>query len=133
MRAPGLWAFLICALSTSASAQDAGPLRLNSPSDSIEVGSEDLVDAWTFHAPPSGQPAVGLRFSADVADWVAQETSQHVGEIIEIAVCGRVVTAPVIQTPITAGEIAITGSFTIQEAQDLLDAITGEGSCGPIS
>ncbi|MEO8396008.1 MAG: hypothetical protein ABI700_23635 [Chloroflexota bacterium] len=45
-------------------------------------------------------------------------TAAHIGEPLAIVVDGRVLSAPVIEAPIT-GEAAITGNFTLTEARQL--------------
>ncbi len=46
-------------------------------------------------------------------------TTEHVKEPFAIVLDNKVISAPVIQEPITAGSGQISGSFTVQQANDL--------------
>ena len=46
-------------------------------------------------------------------------TSKNIGKLFAIVLDRKVITAPVIREPILGGSGQISGSFTIQEAQDL--------------
>ncbi|MFI7678981.1 SecDF P1 head subdomain-containing protein [Actinophytocola sp. NPDC049390] len=54
-------------------------------------------------------------------DW----TAAHTGERLAMVADDEVIMAPQIQSAITGGEIQITGDYTQDEVQDLLDRITG--------
>ena len=49
----------------------------------------------------------------------AEVTGQNLGKRLAIVIDGRLITAPVIQSPITGGRGQITGNFTKQEAKNL--------------
>lgn len=55
-------------------------------------------------------------------DW----TTDHVGERLAMVADDEVLTAPNIATPITEGDLQITGNYTKSEAEDLLAKLTGE-------
>jgi preprotein translocase subunit SecD len=55
-------------------------------------------------------------------DW----TTAHTGERLAMVADDEVLMAPQIQSAITGGEIQIAGDYTQDEAQDLLEKITGE-------
>jgi len=55
------------------------------------------------------------------ADW----TSEHTNERLAIVIDDEVVIAPTIQQAITAGEVQITGDYTRDDVEELLDKVTG--------
>src|SRR5690606_25429175 len=75
------------------------------------VSGEMLTDAYpTFDE--FGRPAVGFRFDSQGARRFGDATRQNVGKPFAIVLDDKVVSAPVIQTPILTGSGQITGSFS---------------------
>ena len=66
-----------------------------------------------------GQPAVGFTLSANGAKIFADYTSSHTGQYLGIVLDKTVISAPVVNTPITDGAGIIQGSFTADEANKL--------------
>ena len=54
-----------------------------------------------------------------VAERIAQITSDNVGKPFAIVLDGKIIEAPVIREPITGGSGQISGNFTAQSATDL--------------
>lgn len=65
------------------------------------------------------RPAVTFRFDQTGATRFAQITRENVGRPFAIVLDGKVLSAPVIQEPITAGSGQITGSFNVTQANTL--------------
>ncbi len=83
----------------------------------VMVSGENLVDAQaTFQ---DGQPVVSIRFDSVGARRFAQATRANVKRRFAIVLDGKVISAPVINEPIPGGSAIISGSFTVQSAQDL--------------
>jgi len=83
----------------------------------VMVGGESLTDAAaTFQ---EGQPVVSFTFDGVGAKRFADATRQNVGKPFAIVLDGKVISAPVIREPILGGRGIISGSFTVQEVQDL--------------
>ena len=83
----------------------------------VMVSGETLTDAQpTFD---QGQPVVSFRFDTLGARRFGDATAQNVGRPFAIVLDNRVISAPVIREPILGGAGIITGSFTVQSAQDL--------------
>ena len=82
------------------------------------VGGENLIDAKASFDPQQGH-AVSFRFDTTGAQKFGKATSENVGKRFAVILDGVVITAPVINSPITGGSGIITGSFTSQEATDL--------------
>jgi len=68
----------------------------------------------------TGAPYVGLEFNKEGSDLFAKLTGEHKGEVLAIILDGVPVSQPVIRDAITDGKAQITGSFTPQEAKDLV-------------
>jgi preprotein translocase subunit SecD len=81
------------------------------------VSGENLVDAQPSFQ--DGQPVVSFRFDSVGGRRFGQATSENVGRPFAIVLDGKVISAPVIQTAILGGAGIISGSFTVQEVQDL--------------
>ncbi len=67
----------------------------------------------------NGQAAVQFRFNGQGAKRFADATLQNIGKRFAIVLDNKVISAPVIQTPITGGNGQITGNFTVESASDL--------------
>jgi protein-export membrane protein SecD len=85
----------------------------------IMVDGADLVDAQQSFDPQTGEPDVTFRFNLRGAQKFAQVTSENVGRPFAIVLDGKVISAPVIRTPITGGSGQITGNFSLDEASNL--------------
>jgi preprotein translocase subunit SecD len=72
-----------------------------------------------FH-PTTGAPIVGLEFNSDGKDLFAELTREHKGEILAILLDGVILQTPVIVDEISDGNAQISGSFTPEEARDLV-------------
>src|SRR3546814_70319 len=83
----------------------------------VEVGGDRLIDAQP--AFDQGRPIVSFRFDAVGGRRFGELTSANVGTRLAILLDDEVVSAPVIQSPIIGGSGIITGSFSVQEANDL--------------
>lgn len=65
------------------------------------------------------RPAVSFRFNGQGARKFGDATMQNVGKRFAIVLDNKVISAPVIQTPITGGTGIITGNFTPESANNL--------------
>ncbi len=87
--------------------------------EDVAIGGESLVDAQPAFDQQRAQPVVSFRFDTRGAVTFGQITSANVGKRFAIVLDNQVITAPVIQQPITGGTGQISGSFTTQSANDL--------------
>jgi preprotein translocase subunit SecD len=85
----------------------------------VLVSGGDLTDAQPGFDQRSGQPIVSFKFNTSGSRKFAQATTEHVKEPFAIVLDNKVISAPVIQEPITGGQGQISGSFTVQQANDL--------------
>ncbi len=81
------------------------------------VEGADLVDAQPAFDGQTGEPVVTFRFNQTGALKFARLTQANVGKPFAIILDGKVVSAPVIQTPILGGSGQISGRFTVEETR----------------
>jgi protein-export membrane protein SecD len=85
----------------------------------VLVSGGELTDAQPGFDQRSGEPIVSFRFNTSGSRKFAQATSENVGQPFAIVLDNEVISAPVIREPITGGSGQISGSFTVQAANDL--------------
>lgn len=67
----------------------------------------------------AGQYAISFVLKSDATDVFAEYTTSHQNQYLAIVLDKQVISAPIIQTPITDGQGQISGSFTQDTAQTL--------------
>jgi preprotein translocase subunit SecD len=70
-------------------------------------------------ADQSGKPAVSFTLSSNGAKIFADYTTTHTKQYLGIVLDKKVISAPIVNTPITDGQGIIEGQFTAQEANEL--------------
>lgn len=85
----------------------------------ILVSGGDLTDAQPGFDQRTNEPIVSFRFNTSGARKFAQVTQENVGKPFAIILDNEVISAPVIREPILGGSGQISGSFTVQGANDL--------------
>src|SRR5579885_734318 len=85
----------------------------------ILVSGADLTDAQPGFDQRTSEPIVQFRFNTAGARKFAQVTQENVGKPFAIVLDNQVISAPVIREPILGGSGQISGSFTVQSANDL--------------
>jgi preprotein translocase subunit SecD len=85
----------------------------------VLVSGGDLTDAQPGFDQRTGEPIVSFRFNTSGSRKFAQATTENVGQPFAIVLDNEVISAPVIREPITGGSGQISGSFTVQAANDL--------------
>src|SRR5450756_936371 len=85
----------------------------------ILVSGGDLTDAQPGFDQRTNEPIVSFRFNTAGARKFAQVTQESVGKPFAIILDNEVISAPVIREPILGGSGQISGSFTVQSANDL--------------
>lgn len=86
------------------------------------TGKDVKKATFTFNK-NTGEPAVSLTFSPDGAKKFGDITTRNVGKQVGIAIDNFLISAPVVQQPITDGNAIITGNFTTDSARRLAIAI----------
>ncbi len=83
------------------------------------LSGEDLVDAQVAFDQRTNEPIVSFRFNTSGARKFAVVTQNNVNRPFAIVLDDEVISAPVIREPITGGSGQISGSFTVDGANDL--------------
>jgi preprotein translocase subunit SecD len=85
----------------------------------VLVSGGDLTDAQPGFDQRTNEPIVNFKFNSSGSRKFAQATSENVGLPFAIILDNKVISAPVIREPITGGQGQISGSFTVQSANEL--------------
>ena len=85
----------------------------------VMVSGADLVDAQPGFDQRTREPIVQFRFNNRGAREFGAVTQQNVGNPFAIVLDNEVISAPRINEPITGGSGQISGSFTVESANDL--------------
>ncbi|MEN9895231.1 MAG: hypothetical protein RIR97_1083, partial [Pseudomonadota bacterium] len=85
----------------------------------VLVGGESLVDSQASFNSQTNEPVVSFRFDSKGATRFAQATQANVGKPFAIILDKEVISAPVIREPILGGSGQISGSFSVEGANDL--------------
>src|SRR6266851_217424 len=83
------------------------------------VSGEELTDAQPGFDQRTSEPIVSFKFNTSGARKFAQVTQENVGRPFAIVLDKEVISAPVIREPILGGSGQISGSFTVEQANDL--------------
>src|SRR6266849_3610402 len=85
----------------------------------IIVSGEELTDAQPGFDQRTSEPIVSFKFNTSGARKFAQVTQENVGRPFAIVLDNEVISAPVIREPILGGSGQISGSFTVESANNL--------------
>jgi len=85
--------------------------------------SGDIVRSSMVTRGNLGEPEIEFNLTDDGAKKFAKTTREYVGHRMAIILDGELYSAPNIQTPIENGSGRITGSFTIEQAQELANVL----------
>jgi preprotein translocase subunit SecD len=100
-----------------------GPQKEGKPAYVIEkreiITGADLVDAQPGFDQRTSEPIVSFKFNINGARRFATVTQENVGRPFAIVLDQEVISAPVIREPILGGSGQISGSFTVEQANDL--------------
>jgi len=80
----------------------------------------------------TGEPVVQLDFNAEGTRLFADITRRNVGKPVAIVLDEFVITAPVVNEPITAGTAIISGGFTTESAKNLSIALNSGALPAPL-
>ncbi len=85
----------------------------------VDVSGDMLVDAHPSYDDRSNEPVVSFRLNTAGARRFGEITAQNVGKPFAVVLDNKVITAPVIRSPILGGSGQISGGFDTQGANDL--------------
>lgn len=97
----------------------------------VRVSGERLVDAQPSFQ--NNQPVVSFRFDSLGGRQFGDVTQENAGRYLAIVLDGKVISAPVIREPILGGSGIISGSFTVQQVNDLALLLRAGALPAPIS
>jgi len=83
------------------------------------IRGDSLTDATQSFEPQTNQPVVSITFDSQGARRFADLTTQNVNRQFAIILDGEVLSAPNINEPILGGQAQISGSFTVETANQL--------------
>ncbi len=83
------------------------------------VTGSDIATASQGNDPDDNSPVVNFRLNGAGAKKFGQTTSENYGRLFAIVLDDQVMSAPRINEPIWGGNVQISGSFTIERANDL--------------
>lgn len=75
----------------------------------------------------SGSYEVSMTMNTDAASKWAKVTRDNIGKQVAIVLDDQVYSFPTVNTAIEGGRSSITGNFTVEEANDLVNVLTGGG------
>ncbi|PIU03951.1 protein translocase subunit SecD [Candidatus Shapirobacteria bacterium CG08_land_8_20_14_0_20_39_18] len=96
--------------------KEASPAAGFIPTD---LTGKDLKSSIVKFDQNSGQPIVGLEFSADGAKKFADITTRNVKKIVAIYLDQAPISMPTVDEAITSGQAVIRGNFTLETAKQL--------------
>ena len=85
----------------------------------VDVHGENLTDSQPSFDSRTNEPVVTFRFDNLGARRFGDVTTKNVNRPFAIVLDGQVISAPTIREPILGGSGQISGSFSVQEANDL--------------
>lgn len=98
----------------------------------VDVSGDSLDKAWASNDQETGGWQINFHFNSAGARKFGQITQQNIGHRFAVVLDGKVIVAPVIQTPITDGSGRITGNFTSQDATDISNLLTAGALPAPM-
>lgn len=106
----------------AASEEAAAVLSFELPDGTVILDQDHIASAETvIQTDTAGHNEYYVRVAFDEEGTAifAEATAELVGEHMNIRVDGDIVSAPLVQAPITGGECIISGNFTPEEADEL--------------
>ena len=116
-----------------------GTLDLTSALDKVgPYVSTGLTGQYLDHATlefnsTTGQPIVGLQFNDEGAKKFEEITKNNVGKTIAVFLDGGVISAPTVNEAITGGKAVINGTFTPEEARQLVGRLNSGALPVPVT
>ncbi len=87
------------------------------------IAGDKLVKADPTFDQQTNEPAVTIQFDGEGGQKFARMTQQNTGKLFAIILDGQVISAPQIREPILGGISQISGSFTVESANQLAIAL----------
>ena len=97
----------------------------------VLVSGENLTKAEVT-VDQNNQTAIGFRFDGAGARRFGEATAANIGKPFAIILDGKVISAPNIKSAITGGSGIIEGSFSIEEASEMVNLLNGGALPAPL-
>ena len=98
-------------------------IRASSRDGKAPLDGGAVTDARVSYSNTNGSPEVDMVMNGEGARTWARLTADNIGHQIAIVLDGMVYSYPVVNGEITGGRSAITGNFTVTEAEDLANVL----------
>ncbi|NPV91522.1 MAG: protein translocase subunit SecD [Firmicutes bacterium] len=106
-------------------------LEFKDPDGNTVLYGSELKDAKSNIDPQTNKPEVNLEFTEKGTQLFGNLTSQNVGKVIPVVLDNELISAPVVNEPITGGKARISGGYqTLEEAEH--DAIMFRSGSLPV-
>ncbi|HTH93198.1 MAG TPA: protein translocase subunit SecD [Candidatus Paceibacterota bacterium] len=99
---------------------------------STGLNGKYLKQAQLVFAQGTNEPTVSLQFDSEGTKLFAQITKDNIGKVVAIYLDGQVISAPVVRDAITNGTAVISGSFTPEQARELVSSLNSGALPVPI-
>lgn len=106
-------------------------IELRVDEETLRLAPGQILSVQPDRNGQTGEPQIGLTLTEEASDAFGRITSAHVGDRMDLSVCGDVVMSPVIRSPILGGQIVVSGNFTVEETETYARIIAGEIPCAP--
>ena len=98
-------------------------IKVERPDGKAPLDGSVISDARAAYVQTGADAEVSMAMNSNgISEW-AQLTADNIGKCVAIVLDGYVYSAPVVRQKIEGGTSAISGDFTIQEAQDLANVL----------
>lgn len=84
-----------------------------------KLSGRHIKNAEVAFDPQTNEPMVTIDFNDEGKQLFAEITERNVQKPVAILLDGAIISAPIVQQPITGGTAQITGNFSLEEAKDL--------------
>lgn len=101
-----------------------GNLTFKDSEGNVVLTGKDVKEASVMLDNQTGKPVVSLKLNDEGQKKFAEATTNNVGKQISILMDEEVISSPTVQNPITNGEAVITGSTSVDEANNLAGLIS---------
>ena len=103
------------------------------PYVTTKLGGSQLLRAQVQFDQNTNQPVISLQFNDEGAKLFEEITAANIGRPVAIFLDGQPLSIPTVQQKISGGQATITGTFTIQEAKQLVGRLNSGALPVPIT
>lgn len=107
--------------------------NLQMPFIPTNLTGQFLAHATLEYNNTTGVPIVGLQFNPEGAKMFEEITKANVGKKIAIYLDGQIISAPTVNEAISGGQAVINGTFTPEEARELVGRLNSGALPVPVS